>query len=83
MVKLTGIMVFSVFVDSKSILGLFYGKKCSEIVFFPRCLLSTNRDLTLVCLACIFCRPEWYLLSYFSRRYLLFHDLDDDTRRLA
>ena len=57
--------------DSKSILGLFYGKKCSEIVFFPRCLLNTNRDLTLLCLACIFCRPGRYLRSYFSRRYFV------------
>lgn len=30
-------MVFFVFVDSKSILGLFYGKKCSEIVSLDVC----------------------------------------------
>ena len=83
MVKLIGIMVFSVFVDSKSILGLFYGKKCSEIVFFPRCLLSTNRDLTLVVWLAFSVVQDGIFDHILAGGISFLHGLDDDTRRLA
>ena len=74
--------MFFVLVDSKSILGLFYGKKCSEIVFFPRCLLSTNRDLTFVWLAFSIVRDG--IFDHILAGGISFlHGLDDDTRRLG
>lgn len=34
-------------------------------------MFAEHESRSHLCLACIFCRPRWYLRSYFSRRYFV------------